>query len=85
MEWIGKFKAIGDTITQYDPAHAALPWAGIRVLLSVRLLYQLAFPSFDRRQVAQSDSEIFQHTANGIELVSSLVTRFAMIEGLYLD
>ena len=22
---------------QYDPAHAALPWAGVRILLQVRL------------------------------------------------
>lgn len=35
VEFIGKFKAIGDTLVQYDPAHAALPWAGIRLLLSV--------------------------------------------------
>ncbi|KAJ3567562.1 hypothetical protein NPX13_g6720 [Xylaria arbuscula] len=26
--WINHFKAVGDTLVQYDPAHAALPWAG---------------------------------------------------------
>jgi hypothetical protein len=31
--WIEKFKAIGDTIIQYDIGHAALPWAATRFLL----------------------------------------------------
>jgi hypothetical protein len=29
------FKQVGDVAVQYDPAHAALPWAGIRFLLQV--------------------------------------------------
>jgi hypothetical protein len=33
--WIEKFKAIGDTIIQYDTGHAALPWAATRFLLQV--------------------------------------------------
>lgn len=33
--WIDRFKAIGDIVVQYDPVHAALPWAGIRFLLQV--------------------------------------------------
>lgn len=33
--WIDRFKSIGDIIVQYDPAHIALPWAGIRFLLQV--------------------------------------------------
>jgi hypothetical protein len=35
LSWIDKFKAIGDIIVQYDPSHAALPWAGVRLLLQV--------------------------------------------------
>lgn len=30
-----KFKEVGDIMVQYDPAHAALPWAGVRLLLQV--------------------------------------------------
>lgn len=37
LQWIDKFKAIGDTVVQYDPGHAALPWAAFRFLLQVRL------------------------------------------------
>lgn len=34
-KWIDLFKQVGDTAVQYDPVHAALPWAGIRFLLQV--------------------------------------------------
>ena len=33
--WALKFREVGDVLIQYDPAHAALPWAGVRVLLMV--------------------------------------------------
>jgi hypothetical protein len=36
IRWIDMFKQIGDVVVQYDPVHAALPWAGIRFLLQVR-------------------------------------------------
>ena len=35
LRWVDKFKQIGDIIVQYDPGHAALPWAGFRFLLQV--------------------------------------------------
>ena len=35
--WINKFMAVGDIAVQYDPGHAALPWALIRFLLKVRV------------------------------------------------
>jgi hypothetical protein len=35
VRWIDMFKEIGDVAIQYDPAHAALPWAGIRLILQV--------------------------------------------------
>ena len=33
VRWIEKFKETGDIIVQYDPGHAALPWAAVRFLL----------------------------------------------------
>lgn len=33
--WIQRFVAIGDIIVQFDPAHAALPWAALRFVLEV--------------------------------------------------
>jgi hypothetical protein len=31
--WIDRFKDVGDNAVQYDPGHAALPWAAIRFIL----------------------------------------------------
>lgn len=68
INWVNKFKAIGDTIVQYDPAHAALPWAAVRFLL----------------QVAMNDQQTFGGIAVGLELVSDLITRGTIWEHLYL-
>ena len=35
VSWINLFKQVGDNAVQYDPQHAALPWAGIRFILQV--------------------------------------------------
>ena len=39
--WINKFMVVGDIAVQYDPGHAALPWALIRFLLKVRIIYSV--------------------------------------------
>ena len=36
VKTVNKFKDIGDVAVQYDPSHAALPWAGVRLVLQVR-------------------------------------------------
>ena len=36
VRWIDMFKQVGDIAVQYDPAHASLSWAGIRLVLQVR-------------------------------------------------
>ncbi|KAH6876538.1 hypothetical protein B0T10DRAFT_497692 [Thelonectria olida] len=33
VTWLDKYIAVGDTIIQYDPVHAALPWAAFRFIL----------------------------------------------------
>ena len=35
VKYIDRFKQIGDIAIQYDPVHAALPWAGVRFVLQV--------------------------------------------------
>ena len=35
VTWVRKFQEVGDTAVQYDPVHAALPWAGVRFFLQV--------------------------------------------------
>ena len=36
VKWVNKFKEVGDIAMQYDPGHAALPWAAVRFFLQVR-------------------------------------------------
>jgi hypothetical protein len=38
VKWIDIFKQVGDAAVQYDPVHAALPWAGVRFLLQVCII-----------------------------------------------
>jgi hypothetical protein len=38
VQWVDKFKQIGDIAVQYDPGHAILPWAIFRFLLQVNSL-----------------------------------------------
>lgn len=37
--WVNKFKEVVDVAVQFDPLHAALPWAAIRFLLQVNSLF----------------------------------------------
>ena len=47
ITWTQKFVAMGDIISQVDPLHIGLPWAGVRAVLIVRCssLIQLRFYS----------------------------------------
>jgi len=40
--WLNKFKEVGDIAMNFDPVHLALPWAGVRFLLQVRLQFWAA-------------------------------------------
>ena len=67
--WIEAFQKVGDVAVQYDPAHAALPWAGVRLLL----------------RLVTSDSRAFGSMVQGIEVVTNAISRAAILEGLYAD
>lgn len=66
---INKFKAIGDIVVQYDPAHAALPWAAVRLILTA----------------AVSEHELYTSMLEGLEYVSEVITRSTWMETLYLS
>jgi hypothetical protein len=34
---LDRFKAVGDIVANVDPVHVGLPWAGVRVILEVRI------------------------------------------------
>ena len=35
VHWVKAFRDVGDIAVNFDPVHAALPWAGVRFLLQV--------------------------------------------------
>ncbi|KAL8691858.1 MAG: hypothetical protein Q9218_003002 [Villophora microphyllina] len=69
IKWVNKFKQIGDMAVQYDPAHVSLPWAAVRFFL----------------QLSINDVQIFGAMAEGLEMVSSHITRCHLYEQLYLS
>lgn len=69
IRWLSKFREIGDIAVQFNPFHAALPWAGVRFLL----------------QALVNDVEIFKVVAESLETVSRLITKHAILESIYLS
>ncbi|KAK6342402.1 hypothetical protein TWF718_007803 [Orbilia javanica] len=67
-ELLQKFKEVGDVAVQYDPVHAALPWAGVRYLL----------------QVVVSEFECQEAILIGVETVGKMLVRFTAYEKMYL-
>lgn len=59
--WIEKFISTGDIAVQYDPAHAALPWAAVRFLL----------------QAAVNSVESFDAMLRGIEISTEIIATYA--------
>lgn len=64
MNWVNKFKDVGDVAIQYDPGHAALPWAVVRFVL----------------QASISSVETFGHMLEGVELCSRIIAIYAEVE-----
>lgn len=64
VKWVNRFKELGDMAIQYDPGHAALPWATIRFLL----------------QASFSSVETFGHLLEGVELSSKSIATCAEVE-----
>ena len=69
VAWIDRFKEVGDIVVQYDPVHAALPWAGVRLLL----------------EIAVSDITKFDFVVEGAEVIARMISRYAIFEDVYLQ
>ncbi|KAH8589487.1 hypothetical protein B0O99DRAFT_333678 [Bisporella sp. PMI_857] len=69
IKWVDLFKQVGDIVVQYDPVHAALPWAGVRFLL----------------QIAVNDFNKFSFVIESAELIAELICRCAIFEDVYLQ
>ncbi|KAF7884619.1 uncharacterized protein EAF02_004955 [Botrytis sinoallii] len=67
LVWVDKVKDIGDVIVSYDPGHAALPWAAVRLLLTI----------------AVEDSQSLGILIEGLEQISKLIAQCKVLEDLY--
>ncbi|KAK7545345.1 ankyrin repeat-containing domain protein [Phyllosticta citricarpa] len=65
---VKSFLLVVDIAVQYDPTHAALPWAGIRFLL----------------QLCVNSTEAFDAMIEGLEKASDVIARCTIMESLYL-
>ncbi|KAF8532825.1 hypothetical protein BDD12DRAFT_901557 [Trichophaea hybrida] len=57
LQWVDKFKEIGDIIVQYHPGHAALPWAGFRFLLKVKFRHDATNPCSMQERLMDTEEE----------------------------
>ncbi|RAO68956.1 uncharacterized protein BHQ10_004968 [Talaromyces amestolkiae] len=67
IAWIKTFEKVGSSAVQYDPVHAALPWAGIRFIL----------------QVAINNHDKFGEVMEGLAEIAEIICRHAILEDLY--
>lgn len=86
ITWVEKFVAVGDAAMQYDPVHAAPAWAAIRFILQVLPTIHDVFDSeIDFIQISVNDKKAFHEMIENLEFVSHLITRYAVLEQLYLQ
>jgi hypothetical protein len=84
-KWADRFKEIGDIAVQYDPAHAALPWAGVRFLLQVRLPPSpQKNDASDTPQIVVGDYHAYSFVLESIATVAELLCRNACVEEILL-
>lgn len=84
--WVEKFIAVGDAAMQYDPIHAAPAWGAFRFVLQVKTTAITCYTLFvDSRQMAVNDKTAFGEMIESLEAVSHLITRYAILEELYLQ
>ncbi|KAF2802118.1 uncharacterized protein BDZ99DRAFT_402102, partial [Mytilinidion resinicola] len=67
--WVTKFVAVGDSAVQYDPGHAALPWAAVRFILKATI----------------TEVEVFGAILQVVESISNTLARCIIMESLYLS
>jgi len=83
--WVEKFITVGGAAMQYDPVHAAPAWAAFRFVLQVKNTAVHCTLSVDSRQVAVNDKRALGEIVENLEAVSHLITRYAILEELYLQ
>ena len=85
-DWLDRFKSAGDTIVDFDPAHAAIPWIIVKTLLQVceNCTPQGSISYQGCPQIAVNDCQIFGKMVESLEVISSIVTRYTEAEARVL-
>ncbi|CAG9983963.1 unnamed protein product [Clonostachys byssicola] len=68
IDWLQKFKEVGDIAVNFDPVHAALPWAAFRFLL----------------QAATTDRDSIEGIITVLELVSRIIQHGRVFEKVHI-
>ena len=85
-KWVNHFKAVGDIAVQYDPVHAALPWAGVRFLLNVSdALHPSDAVTLTSKQVAVGDLNTYTSLLERTVDIAETICRNALVESLLKD
>jgi len=83
--WINKFKEIGDIAVNFDPVHAALPWAGVRFLLQVRVVSDYQRVKIMLVKTVVADSQQMGALLIGLDTITNFINRCRIYEILYLS
>lgn len=85
-KWVAKFIEVGDMAVQFDPVHAALPWAAVRFVLTVPTTEH--FYLIERLliivQASVNDTERYTLICEGIEHIISIIAYYHVIENMNL-
>lgn len=85
--WVEKFISIGNVVVSYDPVHAALPWAGVRILLQVSSRFYRIYNRkrlLNIQQLAIGDKQKMEELLDALEEIGNLIGRCALYETLYI-
>ncbi|KAL9043407.1 MAG: hypothetical protein Q9214_003406, partial [Letrouitia sp. 1 TL-2023] len=83
IKWVDLFRQVGDVAIQYDPVHAALPWAGVRFLLQVCKVSVYRLTPIKILKVAVSDFSTFGSVVENIASISETLCRNAHVEATF--
>lgn len=84
-KWVEKFIQVGDVAVQYDPGHAALPWAALRFLLKVCVSrIESRYQLLTVLEVSVQDVQRYAIVVEGAEKIAKIVLQHRITERLYL-
>ncbi|KAL9613019.1 MAG: hypothetical protein Q9167_002409 [Letrouitia subvulpina] len=82
IKWVDLFRQVGDVAMQYDPVHAALPWAGVRFLLQVCNTLVNRLTPAKILKIAVSDFSTFGSVIENVASISETLCRNSYAEAI---